>query len=296
MSFDDTLRFPVNVSIHFVGGPGYQTDIVVVNSGAESRNANWALARHQYEAGEMAKLPAVYQPIKAFFHAVKGRALPFRFKDWLDFQVDHGNGVVGSGVAGFGDGRKTAYLGKKYTAGATTTVRTINKPITANAPALKKNGIALNEGVLPGNWEVDLSSGLITFTATTTKNITGITNANPAVVTSASHGFTNGQTVFIESVVGMTQVNNLPFIAANVATNTFQLSGINSSAYGTYSAGGTASIYPQPIDTLTWEGEFDVPCRFDIDQMRGEVMDKHKNGDLIVSWSSIPIVEVRDFR
>lgn len=82
------------------------------------------------------------------------------------------------------------------------------------------------------------------------KNITGITKANPAVVTSNSHGYSNGDDVFIEGVVGMTEVNGRWFRVANVATNTFELTdqvdgtNINSSAYTTYSSGGTvARVY-----------------------------------------------------
>ena len=54
------------------------------------------------------------------------------------------------------------------------------------------------------------------------KTITGITQANPAVVTSNSHGFTNGDEVEISGVVGMTQVNGKRFTVAGVTTNTFQ--------------------------------------------------------------------------
>ena len=87
----------------------------------------------------------------------------------------------------------------------------------------------------------------------TTKTITGITKANPAVVTSASHGYTNGQEVYITGVVGMTEVNDRFFIVAGAAANTFQLTdvngnNINSTSYTTYSSGGTAAnIYE--IDT-----------------------------------------------
>lgn len=74
-----------------------------------------------------------------------------------------------------------------------------------------------------------------------TRTITGITKANPAVVTSTGHGFVNGQTVTISGVGGMTQVNGLSFIVAGATANTYQLSGVNSTAYGTYTSGGTAT-------------------------------------------------------
>ena len=57
--------------------------------------------------------------------------------------------------------------------------------------------------------------------------ISGITKANPGVVTANSHGFSNGDFVNISSVAGMTEVNNKTFKVANKATNTFQLTDID---------------------------------------------------------------------
>jgi PIN domain nuclease of toxin-antitoxin system len=80
------------------------------------------------------------------------------------------------------------------------------------------------------------------------KTITGITQANPGVVTSVAHGFSNGDWVYITGVVGMTQVNSstIPYIVANVAADTFELTDIdgnnvNTSSYTAYSSGGIAN-------------------------------------------------------
>ena len=78
------------------------------------------------------------------------------------------------------------------------------------------------------------------------KTITGITQANPAVVTSSSHGYSNGDEIKITSVVGMTEVNNKRFLVAGVTTNTFELQDkdsvdIDSSGYTAYSSAGTAN-------------------------------------------------------
>lgn len=93
---------------------------------------------------------------------------------------------------------------------------------------------------------------LITQTA---QNITGITKANPAVVTYAgSDTYANGDRVVITGVLGMTEVNNREFTVANVnaGANTFELSGVNSSGYTTYSSGGTvAEIYEIATPYLT---------------------------------------------
>lgn len=73
------------------------------------------------------------------------------------------------------------------------------------------------------------------------KAITGATAANPVVVTSAAHGFENGDKVFIAGVVGMTRLNGRTFTVANKTTDTFQLSGIDGSGYAAYVSGGTVA-------------------------------------------------------
>ena len=96
-----------------------------------------------------------------------------------------------------------------------------------------------------------------------TKTITGITQANPAVVTSATHGYSNGDFIIITSVVGMTQVNGVTFKVANQTTNTFELqtvngTNINSTAYTAYSSAGDANRIYQ-ISTPYLEAElFDI--------------------------------------
>lgn len=43
-------------------------------------------------------------------------------------------------------------------------------------------------------------------------SVTGITNANPAVVTVSSHGYSSGDTVLLENIGGMDEVNNREFV------------------------------------------------------------------------------------
>lgn len=82
------------------------------------------------------------------------------------------------------------------------------------------------------------------------QSITGISKANPAVVTySGADSYANGDEIYISGVVGMTEVNGRSFKIASVDTgaNTFELqdmtgTNINSTSYTTYSSGGTASL------------------------------------------------------
>jgi uncharacterized protein (TIGR02217 family) len=290
MAFIETPRFPLEVSFNASGGPEYLTEIVTVNSGDESANQVWSQARHKFEVSQTA-VAAHWQALKAFFHIAAGRAGKFRVKDPTDFECPDasGTGVIGTGL---GTGYPTGQMGKKYVSGSYTRIREIHKPITTVAPAIYKNGVLLVEGLLAGQETPDLSTGIVTFYATA-KTITGITQAATAVVTAAAHGFTGTQTVYITGVLGMTDVNGIAFVIGSVTTNTFELTGINSTGYGAYTSGGTAALYPQPTDTLTWVGEFDVPCRFDTDFLKRTIIDKQKNGDLIVECDSVPLIEVR---
>jgi len=90
--------------------------------------------------------------------------------------------------------------------------------------------------------------GIVTEAGNT---ITGITQANPAVVTSTGHTLTNGDKIRITGVVGMVQVNNLEFTVANTTANTFELSGIDSTSYTAYSSGGSAAKIVEITTTYT---------------------------------------------
>ncbi len=104
------------------------------------------------------------------------------------------------------------------------------------------------------------------------KTITAITKANPAVVTSSSHGYSNGDFVTITSVVGMTEVNNKTFKVADKTTNTFELqdvdgNDINSSSYTTYSSAGTANKIYQITTNYTTAQLFDLKFAQSADTM-----------------------------
>ncbi len=95
------------------------------------------------------------------------------------------------------------------------------------------------------------------------KTISGITQANPAVVTATSHGYSNGDEVVISSVVGMTEVNGKRFLVADKTTNTFELQNkdgtdINSSAFTAYSSGGVSNKVFEITTPYTTAQLFDI--------------------------------------
>lgn len=70
-------------------------------------------------------------------------------------------------------------------------------------------------------------------------SITAITKANPAVVTAAGHDYQEGDWVYINYCSGMTELNAINFFkVGTVSGDTFQLDGIDSTGFGTYTGNG----------------------------------------------------------
>ena len=95
------------------------------------------------------------------------------------------------------------------------------------------------------------------------KTISAATRASVVVITSSSHGFLDGQDVFVTGVVGMTQLNGRTMRVANKTTNTFELTNfsgtnINSSAYTAYGSAGTAQAVFELTTTYAEAHLFDL--------------------------------------
>lgn len=145
MSFLD-IRFPPAISYNAIGGPGFLTNVVPVNSGAEFRDSVWSLERGEWEVSHAARLPDAYRPLQAFFRVVKGRAYSFRYKDWSDFSASITEGIFVT----IDSTHRQAH--KRYTFGSQTFDRKITK--LATTPTL-------NSGT--GTW--DLTTGILTITS-----------------------------------------------------------------------------------------------------------------------------------
>lgn len=74
-----------------------------------------------------------------------------------------------------------------------------------------------------------------------TKTITAITKANPGVVSSTAHGYSNGDLIVLD-VTGMRQVDGRVFRVSSVATDSFSLEGEDTTLFDTFSAGTAAKL------------------------------------------------------
>ncbi len=77
------------------------------------------------------------------------------------------------------------------------------------------------------------------------KTITGATKANPVVVSSTAHGFSNGDQIKIVDVIGMTDLNDKFYLVSGKTDNNFKLTdtggdNIDGTGFSTYVTGGEA--------------------------------------------------------
>lgn len=289
MSFIETPRFPEGIAFGAMGGPGFNTSVIVVKSGHEARNAEWSAARCKYEVSQAAKTKADFDAVANFFRVVKGRAIGFRFKDFADYQASWSEGSLGAGT-----GLPTYQMTKRYASGASVYTRTIVKPVSGTC-VFKRDAAALTVGASPGNISVDYATGIVTFVADAEGNASSITaGATTQVVLATNPGtLAIGQKLYLTGFTGADAalVNGLAHTISNITGTgpyTFTLS-TNTAGKTITTGSGKGRKYPQASEALTWAGEFDVPCRFDIDELRAQIVGPGP----ILRWDAIPIVEVR---
>lgn len=109
------------------------------------------------------------------------------------------------------------------------------------------------------------------------QTMTGATQANPIVVTVPGHGWSNGDEVDFESVVGMTELNGNRYRVDNVTTNTAELTdswgdSIDGLAFNAYVSGGVAR---KAVNTLSG-----------LDHLEGEVIVALVDGNVVKEYQS----------
>ena len=73
------------------------------------------------------------------------------------------------------------------------------------------------------------------------KTITGITKADPGVATSVAHGYSDGDILFL-LIQGMHQLNEKAVRVASSAADTFELEGVDTTDFDTFSSGTAQKV------------------------------------------------------
>jgi uncharacterized protein (TIGR02217 family) len=150
MAFKE-IQFPVSISRGAIGGLSWQTRVVESATGYEFRDGLLLQPRGRWEVAHAARLPAAYEPLRAFFNAVRGRLFGFRFKDWSDYIVATPESALVTIDA------THAQLAKRYTFGAETFDRKLSKIVAATFVPTGGSGLSL-----------DYNTGILTFSTAPT--------------------------------------------------------------------------------------------------------------------------------
>lgn len=289
MAFYESPRFPDDIAYGATGGPAWSTDVVQTASGYERRNINWSSARRKYDVGYV-RTQAQLDALVAFFHAMRGRAHGFRFRDPADYRATVNTGLIGTG---FGDGTPGPHqLIKRYVSGSQTTDRGIRKPIGSTVKVYKA-GVLQTPGA---HYTLDDTTGLVTWIAVASQSITSHTPGAAHQFTTAGNlsGLGVGSRVYLSGITGTASVvlNAKAHVISNKTGTGPYTWTISANTSGLTASGGTAAEYPQTSQALAWEGEFDVPCRFDTDELRYQMLGSPEPNRLY-QLVNLPILEIR---
>ena len=146
-AFHDVL-FPLDIALRSAGGPERRTEIVILGSGREERNARWAHSRRRYDAGYGVKTLQALSAVVAFFEERRGRLHGFRWRDRLDHSSAAPEVAVSATdqVIGTGDGAlDTFQLVKTYGGAHAPYPRPVAKPVPGSV-RVAVAGIEAEEG------------------------------------------------------------------------------------------------------------------------------------------------------
>ena len=155
-------RFPTAISRAAHGGPERRTDVVVLGSGAEERNARWANSRRGWNAGYGVKSLDDLHAVIAFFEERRGRLHGFRWRDPMDFKScpPEGTPTALDQIVGTGDGATAVFqLAKTYGSAFNPWTREIRKPV-AGTVLIAVAGATQVPGT---DYTVDHTTGIVTF-------------------------------------------------------------------------------------------------------------------------------------
>lgn len=193
LDFEEVL-FPPKIDFGALGGPQFVTSITTTTGGFEQRQQNWEFSRSAYRSRHSLQDQTEMDELLAFFYAMRGQLIAFRFRDWMDYGSDM-PGLITNGIRtsdgfvslpaagtltattiGSGTGALTDFqLLKRYTqpGAGDDYVRTIRKPVSTGTPMANDPNAEVivyvdaaeqTEGA--GNdYVIDTTTGIITFLA-----------------------------------------------------------------------------------------------------------------------------------
>lgn len=294
MAFIESPRFPDHIAYGAQRKRITKTDIVRTSGGYETTDARWSQKLRRYDVGSAIKTESDYQAISLWFDALDGPADAFRLRDHADYQVTTAqgflrplHGVQQVGVAGFGYGVPSYQLVKRYSVGSKSHERDIRKPVSGSV-SVRRGGAS----VAP---TVDATSGIVTFSADAVSSVVSVTVGATTVVTLSAALATVGigDRIYFVGLTGAdaSLLNGLSHSVTNRVGAVYTIS-TNTLGKSITVGSGAGHAYPQFGESLDWSGQFDVPVRFESDEIDDVIVSRSGN-QLLIEAPSIILVEKR---
>jgi len=255
MAFIESPRFPAKILPQAVATVRTSTDITVYGSGKEYRNRNWLYPLMRFDFPQTDEAVIIQEIIK-WFRLTNGPHDGFRIKDASDYIGNNELIAVADGVA------SDYQLIKHYQVGQFSESRIIKKPIASTVQVSVSGFI---QDVLVS---IDDAQGLVQFSTNVSRTISDITLAVQAQITFLTpHHLAVGYTIHISNVAGMVQINGQRAVVTSVISSLIIEVDLDSTAYFPYTSGGNTNTAPQAGEEIHASFEFDVPVRFENDEL-----------------------------
>lgn len=161
MSFLESPRFDLCPSAGYVSRPAFNVERVRMQSGVEVRNQLWERPLFRYSVTIGPRAESEIQDVFAFFMALGGPEVGFRFQDLADYKscrpyqtataVDQPLVPANASPNGYA-------MVKDYTKGWRTQRRDVFKPVAATIKVANQSGTEQ----AGGTWSLDDQTGIIT--------------------------------------------------------------------------------------------------------------------------------------
>lgn len=275
MAFKE-VRFPDKIAYGATGGPLHSTNVIVLGSGHEQRDARWSEALLQFNVATGIKKSADLEALIAFNRVMRGRFHGFRFKDHSDFKSVDRLAPIGPNDQSIGIGDDvdfTFQLKKLYAFGAENISRDIKKPVSGTVR------VAVDT-IEVFNFTVNLTTGIVTFTtllSVSGTDIEAVEDSNGfffSSLTTDFSGFSAGQRIETSGFANPTNNRSgatfFTIIDVQIdSNNAGSLFVTETTANEGAGASVTINRHPAPDtgEAITAGFEFDVPARFETDLM-----------------------------
>lgn len=154
-TLDPLPRLPTGISLGASGGPGFKTTIAPGDRGPRSQA--WQEVRGVYDVSFTIKDDSQIAELLTFFRTRRGRAYPFRFKDWSDYQLpDPGDDLLFSDLFETDGSTALVQIVKVYQDTAGVYTRNICRPVHGTVTLY-------DDGVFTADYTVNYTNGVITL-------------------------------------------------------------------------------------------------------------------------------------